>query len=99
MKILELLDAPEKWTKKTAARGASGSPLPPDSDQACCWCILGALQKCYPKGPADVEVEVLLKAIEKIFPRTGTLGLITRFNDHPDTTFADVRAVLEEANV
>lgn len=38
MKVHELLENPEHWTKTHAARDAGGDPISPDSDRARSWC-------------------------------------------------------------
>lgn len=38
-----LLDEPSAWVQHTAAKDAQRAPTSPESLDACCWCITGAL--------------------------------------------------------
>lgn len=59
MKIYELLDSPEKWTKKYYARDKAGYSTNSCDNYACCWCLVGAAMKCYGNMGSDVIVSVL----------------------------------------
>lgn len=48
MKIHELLSDPAKWTQDANARDKHGNPVNAESEDAVCWCLIGALYKCYP---------------------------------------------------
>jgi hypothetical protein len=88
MTIQELLSDESKWTKGTAARNSSGSPVHPTNKNAVKFCLIGAAVRC------GVDKELIQPAVKELgFCR------ISIFNDHPDTTFADIRRVIEEANV
>lgn len=56
MKVYELLDSPEKWTKSALARTKDGNGCWPTDNsvgEPACWCIGGALMRCYPEGRRD----------------------------------------------
>lgn len=61
MKVQELLSDRSKWTQGRLARDARGIPCSPRSSEAVCWCVYGALDKCYQD---DV---VYSKACEKLY--------------------------------
>lgn len=46
-----LLSEPGRWTQYASARNASGDPVPPRSDEAVCFCAVGAFYKVgYPES-------------------------------------------------
>jgi hypothetical protein len=47
MKPSELLADPVSWTKETLARDVEGKPCESDSIKAVCWCLVGAVERCY----------------------------------------------------
>lgn len=87
-----LIDAPEKWTREAFARNAQG--VPTILRKATCFCALGALDFAGHVALAyDESAEDLLKdAVPTRF-----MNSITAFNDHPDTTHADVMALFDRA--
>lgn len=91
MKVKEILCDESKWCKGAFAKTPSGNDVLPEDEDACRWCLYGALGLAYP-NPRDFH-----KAEQKI--REICVRPIDVFNDHPDTTFADIRAVLELADV
>lgn len=97
MKVRELLDKPEKWTTNALARDASGKPIDPGSSRAACWCLNGAIDKCYPVGDKRAAARAKLKAA--IRSRRGDYSSITWFNDYQAKKFEDVKAVLATADV
>lgn len=110
MKPSELLDKPEKWTKGETARRADGKRAFSMDDGAVCWCIHGAISSCMAWGGGfDQTRHLLNETIKRLFPERveainrieGTTGVFfhAAFNDHPETTFEDVRRVLIEAGL
>jgi len=58
-------------------------------------CLLGHL---YLSGRRGVFSGHLYRSVSALFPeRTGALGVVAGFNDHPDTTFEDVQLVWKHA--
>lgn len=97
MKIKDLLDSPEKWTKRAFARDKTGGVVSEFSDDAVCWCLLGAAVKCHNYNDEFAHAcEKLEQAVDTLFSHFGQASV---FNDAADTTFADVRKVLELADV
>jgi hypothetical protein len=92
VKPSELLSDESKWTKKEIARDKSGNCVHPKSSDAVCFCILGAYYKCESVGIGRVSA-----AVRDLFPERDQ-G-IPYFNDHPETTFEDVRKVLLAAGL
>ena len=89
-----LIDAPEKWTKGTEARDASGRSVPFNSPDAVCCCAVGALLGALHRAGNDGEC-VALRRLRKALP-IGFADVVS-LNDHPDTTHADIMAVFDRA--
>jgi hypothetical protein len=47
MKVHELLSSPDNWTQGSFARDKNGKPVSFQSHEATCWCLIGALGRCY----------------------------------------------------
>lgn len=99
MTVLELLNDPSKWTQGVFSRDAAGKGLCWGHSDACCWCLSGAVIKCYPTDPETENVfKQLSDAAMQLYPLQAMHGLVS-FNDHPSTTFEHIRKVVELANV
>ena len=83
----------EKMLDRLREKGwKKGDIGPPDGP----YCIVGAAHW----GKIWVRWDELTDIILSQFPdRNITCGFVDIFNDHPDTTFADVERVLEKAAV
>lgn len=90
MKIKELFTDKSKWTKYHIACDDGGDYRAPLDPSAICWCLYGAILKCYP--PREAKEIVIL--VEKIVPQ----GIIT-FNDAPETAFEQVKELVEKLDV
>ena len=93
MKIKELLSDESKWTQGCMARDEQDVLVPVFSDNAVCWCLGGAVVKCYFTHERDRIGERLRKALPSPFAG------ITQFNDNEQTTFHDIKTLLELADV
>lgn len=91
MKAHELLATPERWTQHFSARTATGLRTGVRDELACCWCMAGAVARCYESAGSYRE------AVDLIEKRTGER--ITRWNDWPWRTFEEVRAMLLELDI
>ena len=99
--IDDLLDSPEKWTQRMAARDAHGERIHPLDEKASCFCLLGALirvrgVRAY-VSPVDETLSVIKTAATKVMHPTIRFDTVMGFNDAPSCTFADVKQVLAEA--
>lgn len=84
-----LIDTPEKWSKGDW------------SDNGGCLCALGAANLAA-TGMFDCVKHDLERALEAALPTgfrttSGNLRLVPRFNDHRDTTHADIMALFDRA--
>lgn len=106
MKAYELLDSPEKWTKKAIARNNIGERVYPHDLDATCWCLRGAIEKCY--GINTLRVVEAEMRLSDVLENKGYISTpedynkpddYTVWNDAGKTTYEDVLSVLKEAKV
>lgn len=90
MKIKDLLTDESKWTKGADARSEHSNFVMPESAFATCWCLRGLVYKCY-------EGEEAYSVICKINNKLDTA--ICVWNDAPERTFAEVKALVEELDI
>ncbi len=94
MKVKELLADPARWTKGTFARRVDNEAVASQSEEACKWCLLGAIRRCYVEGEEYTQAHTKLKAAVIKFSGQYRIGT---FND--TTTHEDLMKVLEDADV
>lgn len=92
MKVHELLNAPEKWTKLAFARRADSLSCGVRGEEARAWCLWGAVDKCYDDAAAYLDVR------NRIYDAIGTSDLAL-WNDMPSRTFEQVRALALELDI
>lgn len=83
---------PGSWTRLEFARDANGRATHSTSDTAVCFCALGAVNAVaylYSRG-------ALRRLLEAAVP-PGFESRVGTYNDHPDTTHADVLALYDRA--
>lgn len=88
--VRELLSDPEHWTKGSYARNAKGLSVYSDSHDAQSFCLIGAASRC--STDHGVTGAVILR-----MQRACPIPILSRFNDDPRTTHADVLAVIDRA--
>lgn len=97
MKIKEFYTDKSKWVQRLFHHRSG----------ACC--LVGAMQKCYPVDPVNpgsvgkrLEVESKLRVGIVARTKNGKdylVGSLTHWNDAPERTFEDVKALVEELDV
>ena len=98
MKIKELLDKPEKWTTGSYARDYNRWSVVSSSPEATCYCLAGAMRKCYPLYEERLQVSrKLIDAITAI-PKMH-FSCIESYNDYPDRTFDEIKQLVETLDV
>lgn len=90
MKIRELLAKPEAWTTVELARDANGEYADLYSQEAKCWCLIGASFRCY--GEVGVG-----EVFERIKLEIG--GNIPSWNDQKGRTHAEVLALVTKLDI
>jgi hypothetical protein len=100
MKAKDILSDSSRWTQGVMARNRRGNPTGPEYKNAVAWCLVGALIRAYGIGKVLDESLAVRRAIRSICGSfDDTYGSIEGWNDDPCRTFADVKRVLEEADV
>lgn len=84
-----LFKGPKNWTRGALARDYYGAPLQPYNYRARQWCLAGALQKV---GERD-RILACYDVVYKVLPPL----TISKWNDDPARTFADVTELLDRA--
>lgn len=82
-----LIDTPEKWTKGSMGRTASGACVVASHRDACRWCAIGAVIR--------VDGSVGYRAWDALDAASGSAAPM--FNDAPSTTHADVMNLFDRA--
>ena len=96
MKAHELLATPDRWTKGRFAADTSGHGVAPSNPEATCFCMLGALRRCY---PALEEYLAIRKRLGKWLHETYGISSVVVFNDAEERTHSDVVNVLKELDL
>jgi hypothetical protein len=94
MKIRELLDKPEKWTKEENARDSEGRPCYGRNPEAVCWCLNAALLLCY--NDSDEQWEIAKRMSEHIGRKDWEFII---WNDEPNRTYEDVIKLVTELDI
>ncbi len=90
MKVRDLLTDESKWTKDTYARDKDGNATTPGASDAVCWCLVGALERCY------IPTSEFGLVYERLARRTDGAA---KWNDASERTFPEVRALVEELDI
>ena len=90
MKIKELYDSEDKWTKGSRARRSDGVSVDELNPYAASWCLYGAITKCYDK----LEVSKITCIIYKYIKEKFNEDAITIFNDYV-AKFKDIKKMVE----
>lgn len=93
MKVRELLSDERRWTTGAHARDSAGQVVCYTSLDAVCFCLAGAVRRCYPVVEAE---KILLRMHDVLAP---TYGSTPCFNDDPKTSFTDILKFVEEMNI
>lgn len=96
-KVKTLLADKKRWTKGTWQRNKYGHPVSEDCKSACKFCLEGALQHIYDDYERRNAEKRIEQAINDLFP--GKFHSLISFNDNPETTYEDIKRVLQRANV
>ncbi len=83
MKLIELFDSPEKWTRNSLARTAEGEPISPYSDRATSFCVRGGAMKACKAASfyANMDAEARIVAVLRNKPdilRRGAIGKLDK---------------------
>ena len=90
MKIKELLGGETKWAKGFEAYDGRGLSVPYDSLSAVKWCLVGAINKCY---PSSEDQDMVVSQIQ------GFLEVCDLAEWNDGATFEDVKSLTEELDI
>lgn len=96
MKAYELLADESKWARKAYAYEVEGGPCDPKSENACAWCVLGAIDKCYSDRTSVDGGEEFRQQVAKL---RDVVGNPSQWNDSRLTTYKKVITVLKELDI
>lgn len=94
-----LLKTAKQWTQGADARDKQGGEeCSPRSPRATCWCLLGAMDRCYRFAGTRHRAAMhrLWAGINRTWPERAH---VPTWNDKEGRTFAEVRKLLEETGV
>ena len=89
-KIREMLSDESRWNKEYYALGSDGKPVNIMNEDACSWCLAGAIHIVCPVSEQYGEVISHLKQFIDG-------KVISSFNDSPDTTYSDIVGLLNKS--
>lgn len=88
MKIKELFTDETKWTQGALARTKKGNIIGALEDNAVCWCLQGAVLKCYGSDRLTI-IDLILDKVDK--------HCIALWNDAH--TFTEVKELVERLDI
>jgi len=91
MKVRDLLSYKSKWTKRFYARDENGITVNWSSRKAVKFCLVGAIGRCYKSDDYFIILEAVRASIVE--------DNVATWNDLPERTFADIRAVIEALDI
>ena len=91
-KIRNLLCEERYWAQRAFARDALGDPCDGKGEDAVCWCLLEAIDCCYPAYEGD-------SIIYRIKQHLAHPDSIADWQDDPERTFAQIRALVEALDI
>lgn len=98
MKVKELLADESKWTRYAFARDIHGATCDIFNPSAVCFCISGAIARCY-YGHGEITPEEIIAKTRHHLRQKGILLSTVDFNDDANTTFEQVKALVEELDI
>ncbi len=91
MKVRELLNARSRWVQGTDAEKSDGQETYAKDPDATCWCLLGAIERCYPHEEREDIYDRIVAATKE--------SQISSWNDSPLRTFEDVQKLVQELDI
>lgn len=88
----DLLEQPGAWTQGAFAKDKNGFATYPLWPEACCFCVLGALERIA-GGDTGYAYGVAEDAVRDLIPS----GFVSTWNDAPERTQAEVVTTLRAA--
>ena len=83
------------WTQYVVARDNNGDPVEPNSPDATYFCLIGASNRVAPSH--EIGRRALRRMVVAILEQTGSLINLSKWNDDPKRTHAEVLALVDRA--
>lgn len=102
MKVKELLNSAEKWTKGEMARNNNEKYVGVKAKSAEKFCLLGAIYKCYPKKEAKniiMKIAPTFNSGESTEHIYECEEIIFSWNDRKSRKFKDVQKLVNKLNI
>jgi hypothetical protein len=96
MKMREILNSEKRWTQGAVARDEFGRITYWNSASAVQFCVLGALWNCY---SPERDIKAWRMAWQRIEAELGRDVNLDEWNDNPNRTFGDIKALLEKTDL
>jgi hypothetical protein len=99
MKIKELFDHRSKWTQLAYARDNQGMPCKVQSDDTVSWCMIGAINLCYPEYEANKHItsRVTDYIAESNYPSENRSIMV--WNDYEKREYQEVIDLITDLNI
>lgn len=96
MKVRELFSDPSKWTQGASGRDSTGSfVLDKDLDKAVCWCLYGAIARCYGiEGDNAEYYKIRSRVLSHLHTDT-----LSEWNDATGRTFEEVKELVDSLDI
>lgn len=98
MKLKKLFSSKRKWTQGELAKDSRGNFAEPLSNEAVCWCLLGAIEKCYGRR-TKLSKKVLEKIDYHLFQSLVGEGPVAVWNDDPYRKFRDIKKLVDTLDI
>jgi len=98
MTLQELFKTTNQWSKTVMAKNSKELPCDPFDRDAKSWCLLGGIQKCYGPMCAGRFTGESSRVFNQLSAEIKDKPMAT-WNDSEFRTFAEIRALIEQANV
>jgi len=96
MKVRDVFTTPATWIKGMYARDGEGNGIRPQDPEAKCFCLQGAIRKCY--DPAGDFSKEYMRVRDLVCTRLGGSD-IPSWNDADERTFKQVKQLVEELDI
>lgn len=94
--IRKLIENPENWTKRFYARDKFDREVYDVSEEACKWCLLGAINRIMRSKENYKNYLVVILILENAIRSITNHYNIVKFNDDPKTTHEDILNLLDK---
>jgi hypothetical protein len=104
MKALDLLTSASKWSQGATARDMDNNVTSFDEDDACKFCLFGAILVAYDESDDTSHISTKEKVMKRVTAELKVLTndkemTIPKWNDHRDRNFSEVKRLCERMGI